>query len=510
MTDRDLEFEHHLALRLRADADHGMRPYDALEVARAAMWADAARGRQTHRRERRGLPVWFRSLVLAGLLVVLMVAAAFAGGWIRLPTVTVLPTPTATAGAIESPPLPLPTPPTPPATLRPTEQPTGAPTELPTAMPGTTPSPRPSPSPSAETSPTPEPSPTAQPTPVSGWRQIQGFPTGGRVSLTDVAHGQAGFVMIARGGSGGRSWVSPDGVAWTRSSDTAFPGGAHAVAMDGQFYAIASTGVWQSANGLDWSELTSSPGLGFVYDVTVDSGVMIAVGTDDDFERAMIWTSADGVSWTSLGAPDGPSELTKVAARGGDIVVIADGGSEGHGRRLYFRPTHSSEWQRIDAFGEDLDGRLLDIATNGRRFVAVGYEDDWNTGVRRGIALSSVDGTSWSPVRIGEELVFDQIVALADGRFLVVATSRGYSVGDCQPAACIFLDETAVAYTSPDGIDWREGSHIYQRSERVPPEIGDMVEHPRDIAAGPQGVVLLDDEWADGPRVFFGSGDRLR
>jgi hypothetical protein len=496
----DQEFEQRLARRLREHSDHGLRPYDAFEIARSAM-TSGGRQRGDRRRERSVVPMWLRSMVLAGLLVVLLIAAAFAGGWIRLPSVTVLPTPSPTTGAEVSPSPSLPVPETLPPTLEPTIEPS------PSASPEESPTPEPSPSPTPEVSPSPEPTPTASPTPATGWREIGNFPVGRRQNLASVAHGQAGFVIVGRGGSAGKSWFSPDGATWTRTSDTAFAGGAHVVAMGGQFYAIASDGVWRSANGLNWTLVTSSPGLGFVNDVTVANGVMIAVGTDEDFERAMIWTSSDGASWTSIAAPDGPSELTHVAARGGEIAVIGDGPLGGYGRRIFFRPTNSVDWQRFDAFGEDQDGRLVDIASNGNRFVAVGYWDDWDTGRRGGVAMSSIDGLTWSRTVVSdpEGLVFDQVTVLPSNRFLVIASAASYWVAECvDPSGrgCFGIDELGLTYTSAQGTSWSPGPQVYERFEDAPSEIGDMVEHPREVAAGPLGVIVIDD-WFDGPHVFF-------
>jgi hypothetical protein len=509
MTDQD--FEQRLARRLREHSDHGLRPYDAFEIARAAM-ASGGSPRGARRQERSVVPMWLRSMALAGLLVVLLIAAAFAGGWIRLPSVTVLPTPSPTTGAEVSPSPSLPVPETLPPTLEPTIGP--SPSASPEVSPSASPSSETSPSPTPEVSPSPEPSPTASPTPATGWREIGDFPVGRRQNLASVAHGQAGFVIVGRGGSAGKSWFSPDGANWTRTSDTAFSGGAHVVSMGGQFYAIdnagvniGNKGVWRSDDGLTWVLLNSSPDLGFVNDVTVENGVMIAVGTDDDREQAMIWTSSDGASWTSIAAPEDTSELEHVAARRGDIVVIADGGSEGHGRRLYFRASGTTSWQRFDVFGEDQDGRLVDIASNGNRFVAVGYWDDGDSGRRGGVAMSSIDGLAWSRTVVSdpEGLVFDQVSVLPSNRFLVIASVMGYWVADCLDptgTGCFGIDELGLTYTSAQGVAWAPGPQIYERFEESPPEIGDMVEHPREVAAGPLGVIVVD-EWFDGPHIFF-------
>jgi hypothetical protein len=525
MTEHD--FEQQLARRLHADAEHGVRPYDAVEVARAAMWSGGPQPLAKSRR-RSGPPAWFRSMVLAGLLVVLLVAAAFVGGLIRLPNVNVLPTASPTTAAEVSP-TPIVAP-----SLVPTLVPTKLPSPDPSASPGSSPDASPAPSPSPDVSPiispepsptlspspepSPEPSSTASPTPATGWREIEGFPAGRRTSLNDIAHGRAGFVIVGGAQGSGRAWFSPDGFSWTRAGDATFGNVAptKVVTMGGQFYAfgpaLGGTRVWRSANGRSWTPLSSSIDLlEQVNDVTVANGVMIAVGSDFEFNAARIWTSEDGESWFAIGAPDGPSELTAVAARGGDIAVIADGGFEGGGRRLYFRPTHTGEWQRIDVFGEDQDGRLLDLVTNGNRFVAVGYEDNSASGRRQAVVRSTVDGSSWARTVVADRspLAFDQVVTLPDGRFLAVASEHFFSVGDCRPRACVFVDEQGLTYVSANGTDWTPAAQVYERFEDAPQEGGDEVGHPRGVAAGPQGVVIVDG-WFDGPHVFFAPADTYR
>jgi hypothetical protein len=274
--------------------------------------------------------------------------------------------------------------------------------------------------------------------------------------------------------------------------------------MGGQFFAISHDQVWGSADGLSWTLLTGSPDFGFVYDVIAENDVLIAVGTDEDMEMGQVWTSPDGINWTSIGGPEGASELLAVAARGGDLVVIGDAGWEGHGRNVYFRSAQSAGWQSFQPFGEDVDGRLISVASNGRRFVATGYLDDPVSGRMRGFAVTTVDGTAWtrSMVSAVDPLVFDKVVDLRDGRFLAVGGSRVYSVGGRQ----IFLGEEAYAFTSTDGVSWEQGSLIYESYQEVAPEIGDMIERPWSIAAGPGGVVLID--LYEDRRVYFApSGD---
>jgi hypothetical protein len=516
MTDND--FERRLERGLRAYADRGTRPFDAVQIARTA----AAGGSTRVARERRsGMPAWARALALTALLIVMTVAIAFAGGFIRLPSTVVEPSPSATAVAFSPSPSLTVDPsvtPAPTTSVDPSASPSGSPTLAPSLSPSVGPSLTPSASPpptpaSPSPPPSPSPSPTPIPTPVSGWREV-GFPESHRVAVTSVAERAGRFVAVGyinEPFTGGAAWYSDDGRTWSAAAGFDILAGGSVVATDDGFIAVGRSGdntaMAHSADGITWTRVAAPPELGFVNDIAYENGVTVAVGSNDDFDQAMVWTSEDGQDWTSIAAPDATSELTRVAVRGGDIAVIGDDFT-GHGRRLFVRLANSVDWQEHEPFGEDVDGRLLDLATDGGRFVAVGYEDDFDTGQRMGSVRTSVDGTSWTRSNVlggddGRGLVFDQVVALPDGRFFAVGGARQFSVAECQPDPCAALDETATGYLSADGITWQAARVIYQRHEDSPPEVGDEVGNDRAVVAGAAGVVIADD-WRDGLHVFFG------
>ena len=495
----DEQFEKHLEARLRNLAEGGVRPFDAIEIARLAMTGN---GRQVVRQVRRGAPAWFRSLALAALLLVILVAAAFAGGFIRLPGPIVAPTPTASTVAISPTPFPSPT-------VDPSLSPSASPAVSPSASPPV------SPSPSASPSATPSASPSATPTatPAAGWQEIDFPGNAGRTDVSDVAYLNGTYVAVGQVTQSvpaeaifGRAWYSRDGATWTRAQENGmWP--SRVVATADAFISIDGSGpqvtIWRSVDGTSWTQIGSTSVLGFVNDMAFENGVMVAVGTTNDFDQAMVWTSADGISWTAIAAPDAASELTRVELRGGDIVVIGDD-FNGHGRRIFVRRDHTVGWEEIVPFGDDVDGRLLDLATNGGRFVAAGYEDDFDTGERLATVRTSVDLTTWTRAVAGngDSLIFDQVVALPDFRFLAVASVPSYIVGECQPSGCVELHEQGQAWLSDDGVSWQLDSQIYERGEPAPDEIGDMIEHPRAVAAGASGVVVLD-RWFGALHVFF-------
>src|SRR5687768_6760101 len=86
--DFDPDFERRLAGQLRRLSDEGLQPFDAMHIAHAAATGS---GFRTTRVERTGPPTWFRAMVMAALLVVMLIAVALVGGFIRLPTGVVEP-----------------------------------------------------------------------------------------------------------------------------------------------------------------------------------------------------------------------------------------------------------------------------------------------------------------------------------------------------------------------------------------------------------------------------------
>lgn len=148
----DQDFEQRFAQSLTEYAEHGVRPFDAVEITRQAASARGGAAAAVAR-QRQVAPAWIRALVMAALLVVVLIALAFAGGFLRLPTGLIEPShsPATTIGDVT---------PDPSATLRPPDSP------LPTFVAGLTPSPGPTAAPPLTPSPALPPSvePTVFPT----------------------------------------------------------------------------------------------------------------------------------------------------------------------------------------------------------------------------------------------------------------------------------------------------------------------------------------------------------
>ena len=138
-------------------------------------------------------------------------------------------------------------------------------------------------------------------------------------SATIYSAGSTGcdLIVMGRTADGTPSvWTSPDGLAWTASTDpdvarlgtrtigyAAGPGRVLAFAgddLDGGVR-VRRIEVWGSDHGLEWDRLGSLPGSarGSVQQTSYGNGHWLVLGTGRKW-REHSWTSADGVTWQRI------------------------------------------------------------------------------------------------------------------------------------------------------------------------------------------------------------------
>jgi len=431
-------------------------------------------------------PATLVALLVVGVAIVALLFFVFAGG---SPSASPLPSASPTAAAQVSPSVG--------TSLLP-----GA-----TIGPGTSPSSQPTGSPEPSTSPEPSPSAPITPAPVTpgpatiapgvspsaapstGWIELDDFPTYGRATeVSSITAGGLGFVAVGWSGrttSQGRVWTSQDGRSWTAQPDAIFAGlELDIVVRAGQtLYAFGDSRVWSSPDGATWTELPPPALGGYISDVAVSGNTLIAVGgvfDEDEFESAAVWRSDDGTTWQRVGAPPVDTGLYTVAATGG-VLVASQGYPQSSPPLLWFSTDLGDTWQPaqtdLDPEG-DANLGVVDIATDGGRFVAVGYEerDDYEP-----LMLVSTDGADWQsanvpPAAAGQ--IFDQVTA-GPGGYTALAHRSG---GDGQ------------SWTSANGADWAAGPTIYQRNLVFQPgdTPGDDVVTHRALAVGAAGAVVAE------------------
>lgn len=336
----DQDFEQRFAQSLGDYAEHGVRPFDAVEIARQAA-SPRGGAAAVVARQRQVAPAWIRSLVLAGLLVIVLIALAFAGGFVRLPTGLIEPSqsPTTTIGDVT---------PDPSATLGP---PVSAP---PTFIAGLTPSPvvtlppglTPGPSLPASLEPTVPasleptigPSPTAEPASA----QLVALEAGDthacaiRTDRTIACWGVNGFGELGNGTTAER-WVPPVTVSGIDDAVAVSAGNRFtcAVRAGGSVWCWGEGGAGQLGNGEQNDSATPVQVVGISDAIDVTTGGAFACALRDGFNVScwglnQLGQLGNGTITHNTGNP------TPVAVLISDATSISAGWNHTCARRLDF------------------------------------------------------------------------------------------------------------------------------------------------------------------------------
>ncbi|HVN13312.1 MAG TPA: M4 family metallopeptidase, partial [Kineosporiaceae bacterium] len=283
---------------------------------------------------------------------------------------------------------------------------------------------------------------TPSPPTSSTWAVAQqGMPI-----LHAVAYGAGRYVSV---GDSGQVWTSPDGANWSKRPDP-LAGTAVAIAYGGgQFAAAGQQLVVTSADGLTWTDHSSTLPSGFTpRGITFGGGTWVVVGWNGN-----IFTSADGGTW--LAADSGTTiELDDVAY--GDGRFVAVGGT-------ILTSTDAVHWTTP----AQLPAVWLSAVTyDGTQFVAMSNNSAW----------TSPDGSSWSGNRLDNHQYQD--VTLGPGPTLVavgqgaVATSTDGATWEQRMlpkglggarnllaiahgrSAYVAVGTNGAVFTSADGVTW--------------------------------------------------------
>jgi hypothetical protein len=192
------------------------------------------------------------------------------------------------------------------------------------------------------------------------------------LTLTNVAHGNDRFVLLAHQGNG-FFWTSEDGVSWGLRFSSALGtfSSFHSLAFgNGRFIATGPDGVLVSANGINWQK------------AVIDAPYATAWITDLHFDGSRflarsalgVIASPDGISWTtlsetitdSLGYGDG----TFVAVRSGDRDL--SGNSAGR----IESSADGGHWTPSTPYFLKFRNRNLRFTYGAGRFVGVGGNHD--------------------------------------------------------------------------------------------------------------------------------------
>jgi len=262
--------------------------------------------------------------------------------------------------------------------------------------------------------------------------------------------------------------------AWRRVRPTLITSGNQLsdVIWDGSRYLVTtSNAIAYSSNGINWTQ-ASAPitGIGELLGLAQGAGVRVAVGRGSAGVSALM-VSDNGTSWTRIIPPAGTSgSLLRVIWARDRFVAV--GGSQ-----TILSSPDGRNWTRHAApTGSVLQGNIVDVAWNGREFLAVGSDT-------LGFEHRSSDGVNWTTSRTGAG-VLPTAIAWDGARWL-----RAHTAG-----------ATRVISTSTDGSTWtpRNLVTIYDINRLA-------VVGPRLLAIGGGGIFISEDKGGSWTEIRHGA-----
>jgi hypothetical protein len=228
------------------------------------------------------------------------------------------------------------------------------------------------------------------------------------MTLTDVAVGDAGWVIVGWEDAGGSSQPrvlhSADGVTWNPARLPDRPEWgllAQVAAHDGGFVATGIPAAsWTSADGVTWQahELEAPLESSYFFDLTIHEGTLYAVGCVATEEQSCtdigVWRSDDFATMQPLPLPEAMAFVPYgVAADDRGLVIAGFGGRNEDGDYVeegFVAWTGDEQTWTTTTLGPDT--HLVTVEAGSDGFVAVGTRDG------RVLAVSSNDGVTWTDV----------------------------------------------------------------------------------------------------------------
>jgi hypothetical protein len=239
-------------------------------------------------------------------------------------------------------------------------------------------------------------------------------------------------------GAGGSIAHSPDGVTWTRVTDSAFGTNAiYSIAWNGSiFVAGGSAGkMARSTDGETWTAVTDSAfGNNYIFGIAWDGAKFVAVGSG-----GRMASSPDGVTWTQVNSSSfSTTQIQDIIWNGSTFVAF--------GSNKIARSPDGAAWTQVPNANKPAElataFTLLDIAWNGAQFVIVGYQ---------GKMFRSVDeGATWTAISSG---IFGngQIYGITWNGSIFLAVGR-YGRMAASPDGVTWTAVTDTAFLSSDTL----------------------------------------------------------
>ena len=258
---------------------------------------------------------------------------------------------------------------------------------------------------------------------------------------------------IAFTAADGSHWVPVpgfDGATGSTAIATASNGGRTVIVgvdHDGATAWASGGGAWTQAPRQ--ADLLVPYAAGAMTSVVASADGFMAGGYRDDplhaSASAAVWRSGDGLTWRADGGSGtfGGGRIWGIAAKGGTVVAVGTSGDPNYGPAAAWRWTAADGWRRA-RIGPDAAGAMRAVAATASVFVAVGL-DGHDMGA---LAWTSPDGLDWTAAPDQPAFHYFHLPLRMQA---VIAGPSGLVAGGWRSDVA---KGSAVTWTSTDGVTW--------------------------------------------------------
>lgn len=244
---------------------------------------------------------------------------------------------------------------------------------------------------------------------ATGWRR-EAPPQAAEMGSVEAVGGiREGFVLFSQPARGRtRLWFSSDGSHWeevatgevfARATVTDVTEGGpglvavgHRASGRSDIEDLGPVAVWTSRDGRRWQAVVLPTGTfgmseGSINGVTRGGPGLVAVAVD--VNGGHVFTSRDGLTWMRVKtdrATFAGASPTAVTAHDAGLIAV---GATLDLKPLVWRSTDGTTWERSSAESDEAGFTALDLAHNGSRLIAVGFD------AQGGQIWTSSDARSW-------------------------------------------------------------------------------------------------------------------
>jgi len=292
-------------------------------------------------------------------------------------------------------------------------------------------------------------------------------------------------------------WSSPDGINWTRHTNSApfgEKGGHELLVYNNQLWLMAGEGadyrasndVWTSEDGINWTQVTAAaafPEYTYMRTVVFNNKMMIIGGAGLNRE---IWSSTDGETWTQEGTGnfDGRNGH-EVVALNNKLWLLGGNDSSLDWVETVWQSDDGIQWVQVPQQNSMVGRSFFGMsAFKGRLWIIGGMGQGFS---RLGDVRSSADGGTWNIHELGADMpgrVNHQVISFNERLWVIGGWTN---TGDNS------------VWSSEDGLQWREETASAEFTRRDNPQV--IVHDDKLWLIG--GSAYRNDVWSSEDGIYW-------